>query len=144
MKFAADAGPHAQQEADRPAIAFPGKYLSVTSFRADGTPAASAAFCQVERIRRNPAVLPSGDRWRQPWPTRPQVANRWPSPGRSIAWSARPVPGSPGMSATRPPPRSPGRPRTTPKGRRVSPTFRRSSTLHYVLNRRQTPASPAT
>ena len=38
MKIAADAGPHAQQEAVRPAMAFPGKYLSVTSFRADGTP----------------------------------------------------------------------------------------------------------
>ena len=111
MNIAADAGPHAQQEADRPVMALPGKYVSVTSFRADGTPVATsvwlvqddgrllveadAAFCKVERIRRNPAVLPNGDRGRQPWPTRPQVANRWPSPAISTAWSARPVPASP-------------------------------------------------
>lgn len=126
MKIAADAGPHAQQKADRPAMASPGKYLSVTGFRADGMPLATsvwfvqddgrllaeadAAFCKIRRIRRNPAILPSGDRCRQPWPTRPQVANRWPSPAISTAWSARPVTGKPGMSATRPPPRSSGRP----------------------------------
>ena len=53
-------------------MAFAGKYLSVTSLRADGTPEATsawsvqddgrllaeadAALCKVERIRRNPAV----------------------------------------------------------------------------------------
>ena len=48
MKIAADAGPHAQQEADRPVMAFPGKYLSVTSFRADGTPVATpCGWCRM-------------------------------------------------------------------------------------------------
>ena len=47
--------------------------------------------------------------------------------------------GKPNMSATRPPPRSSGRPRQHAKvRRRLSATFRRSSTVHDMLNRRQT------
>ncbi len=72
MKAAAQGSPALEREGEHPKMAFPGKYLSVTSFRGDGTPVATpvwfvqerrrllveteATSYKVTRIRSNPAV----------------------------------------------------------------------------------------
>ena len=93
MKIAADAVPHAQQQADHPAIAFPGKYPSVTSFRADGTPRSARSSGSAGTQPSCPAVTAGGTHGRpahRPPIAGPVPPDRQPGvPGRY--WQARHV-----------------------------------------------------